>query len=80
VPYLQSLKDELEVGVEGEGSPPTALSWAFGVKENPSATRPAAMGAAGMALVSLTEDEEAEEEDEMDREYHAFSERSKPKS
>jgi hypothetical protein len=38
------------------------------------------MGAAGMALVSLTEDEEAEEEDDMDRRYDAVSERSKPKS
>lgn len=80
MPYLQSLKEDLEVGVGGEGSPTTASSWAFGVKENPSATRPAAMGAAGMALVPLTEDEEAEEEDEMDRGYNAVSERSKPKS
>lgn len=80
MPYLQSLKDELEVGVEGEGSPTTASSWAFGVKENPSATRPAAMGAAGMALVSLTEDEEAEEEDEMNVGYDAVGEKIKQKS
>lgn len=33
-----------------------------------------------MALVPLTEDEEAEEEDEMDRGYDAVSERIKPKS